>query len=87
MYVELFEKAHEYFGSPSGSGGRVYLYFAEIDSTECAQYSGLHEEGEDIKVHVFSYSEIKDMMKNGKIDNANSILALQAFVLSGKMDY
>jgi len=43
---------------------------------------GLAEEGEDIKVHVWSVKQALAAVRNGKIDNAASIIALQWLALN-----
>lgn len=76
----------EYFGSPGGSAGRIVLFFAEVDSDKIAEFTGLHEEGEDIKVHKFSYEEVFASINNPqnphcRIDNANTLMAVQYFYM------
>ena len=75
------EHLMSYFGSPGGSAGRVHLYLAEIDSSQTVTYSGIAAEGEDIAVHRLSYREALDWLATGKLDNANTLLAMQAFLL------
>ena len=70
-----------YFGSPGGSAGRVHLFLAEIDSSQTVAYSGIAAEGEDIAVHRLSYREALDWLAAGKLDNANTLIAMQAFLL------
>ena len=70
-----------YFGSPGGSAGRVHLYLAAIDSSQTVAYSGIAAEGEDIAVHRLSYREALDWLAAGKLDNANTLIAMQAFLL------
>jgi len=84
---EIGTRAHRlehlmsYYGSPGGSAGRVHLYLAEIDGSQTVAYSGLAAEGEDIAVHRLSYREALDWLATGKLDNANTLLAMQAFLL------
>ena len=70
-----------YFGSPGGSAGRTHLYLAEIDSSQITPYTGLLDEGEDIAVHRLSYRTALEWLAQGKLDNANTLLAMQAFLL------
>ena len=75
------EPLMNYFGSPGGSAGRTHLYLAEIDSSRVIPYTGLLEEGEDIAVHRLPYQTALAWLAQGKLDNANTLLALQAFLL------
>lgn len=43
---------------------------------------GLAEEGEDIRVHVWSLEEALGAVSDGRIDNAASIIALQWLALN-----
>lgn len=66
-----------YFPSPGGSNEQVHLYVGRCDSEGAEGIFGLPEEGEDIKVHVWSVERALAAVRDGKIDNAASIIALQ----------
>lgn len=70
-----------YLGSPGGSAGQTHLFFAEVDADKALTHTGLSEEGEDILVHRVSYQKALQMLSEGKLNNANTLLALQAFLL------
>jgi ADP-ribose pyrophosphatase len=72
----------QYFPSPGGSDERVYLYVGRCDSSNAGGVHGLAEEGEDIKVHVLSFAEALQAVKDGTINNAASIIALQWLALN-----
>lgn len=67
----------DYWVSPGASDEKVYLYWADVDSDKAQLYAGLHEEHEDIKVHVFALDEALDLLKSGKIANSLTIMSLQ----------
>jgi len=71
-----------YFPSPGGSNEQVHLYVGRCDSEGAEGIFGLPEEGEDIKVHVWSVERALAAVRDGKIDNAASIIALQWLVLN-----
>ncbi|WP_313037777.1 ADP-ribose diphosphatase [Stutzerimonas nitrititolerans] len=71
-----------YFPSPGGSNEQVYLYVGRCDSEGAEGIFGLPEEGEDIKVHVWSVERALAAVRDGKIDNAASIIALQWLALN-----
>lgn len=72
----------QYFPSPGGSDERVYLYLGRCDSQGAGGVHGLAEEGEDIRVHVLPLEDALDAVKDGRINNAASIIALQWLALN-----
>ncbi|PAU60789.1 ADP-ribose diphosphatase [Pseudomonas sp. PIC25] len=71
-----------YFPSPGGSDERVFLYLGRCDSEGAGGIHGLPEEGEDIKVHVWPLEDALQAVKDGRISNAASIIALQWLALN-----
>jgi len=71
-----------YFPSPGGSTERVHLYVGRCDSSNAGGVFGLDEEGEDIRVHVWSLQQALQTVRDGGIDNAASIIALQWLALN-----
>ncbi|MDX1367256.1 NUDIX domain-containing protein [Pseudomonas sp.] len=72
----------QYFPSPGGSDERVYLYLGRCNSQGAGGVHGLAEEGEDIRVHVLPLGDALDAVKDGRINNAASIIALQWLALN-----
>ena len=72
----------QYYPSPGGSDERVHLYVGRCDSRGAGGVHGLEEEGEDIRVLVWSLDEALAAMDDGRIDNAASIIALQWLALN-----
>lgn len=64
---------------PSSGGTREYidLLCASIDSRGVEGIHGLPEEGEDIRVHTLAVADAFELVKNGKINNAPAMIALQ----------
>ena len=71
-----------YYPSPGGSDERVHLFVGRCDSSVAAGIHGLAEEGEDIRVHVWPLEDALQAVKDGRIDNAASIIALQWLALN-----
>ena len=71
-----------YYPSPGGSDERVHLYVGRCDSRLAAGIHGLEEEGEDIRVHVWTLEQALQAVRDGRIDNAASIIALQWLALN-----
>ena len=72
----------QYYPSPGGSDERVHLYVGRCDSLGAGGVHGLEEEGEDIRVQVWSLDEALAALDDGRIDNAASIIALQWLALN-----
>ncbi|WP_196161349.1 NUDIX domain-containing protein [Reinekea sp. G2M2-21] len=70
-------KIMEYLPSPGGTNERIHLYVGEVDSAKASGLHGLEEEGEDIRVFTTSLQEAYEMINDGSIRNAASIIALQ----------
>lgn len=71
-----------YYPSPGGSDERVYLYVGRCSTAGVGGIFGLPEEGEDIRAHVWPLAEALKAVKDGRIDNAASIIALQWLALN-----
>ena len=73
-----------YWCSPGAYSERVHLFCGRVDSTKASGVHGLEEEGEDIKVHVIKSEKAFEMVRNGEINHALSIIALQWLELNYK---
>ena len=71
-----------YFPSPGGSDEQVYLYLGRCSTVDAGGVHGLEEEGEDIRVHVWSLDEALAGVRDGRINNAAAIIALQWLALN-----
>ena len=67
----------DYLSSPGGTTERIYLYLGLVDSTNAGGVFGLDEEQEDIKVHVFDYEQVLDLLQSGELDNAATLISMQ----------
>lgn len=75
--VGKIEPVCEFYINPANTSDRIILVCAEVDSTRADGIHGVKEEGEDIKVHVLSCDDAFQAMKDGRINSATPILALQ----------
>lgn len=66
-----------YLPSPGGSREYVELFCGRVDSAGLGGLHGLAEEHEDIRVHVLPTDTAFELVGNGRIDNAATIIALQ----------
>lgn len=75
--VSKLQKIHEFYLSPGASNEKLYLYYAQVDTSNLGGVHGLDSEGEDIRVHVLSCEKVFALLENGQINNAIAIIALQ----------
>jgi len=77
--LQIGQLQHIYKFTPSPGGVREYidLFCASVNAEQALGLHGLADEGEDIKVHVFDTQRAFSMLKDGSIDNAPAIIALQ----------
>ncbi|OEG74986.1 ADP-ribose diphosphatase [Shewanella colwelliana] len=66
-----------YFSSPGGTSERFDFYWAQVDATAAQGIHGLSDEHEDIKVHVIHREEAYQMVVDGRINNASTVIGLQ----------
>ena len=71
-----------YLSSPGALSEVVNLYCGRTDSRGLGGVHGLEEEGEDIRVHVMPVEEALGMLKEGRIVNGKTIIALQWLALN-----
>ena len=76
------ERINRYLASPGGSTEMVNLYCGCVSVEGVGGIHGLDEEHEDIRVHVLAVDEALRMLRDGSIDNAASIIALQWLALN-----
>ncbi len=67
----------QYLVSPGGTNEKLHVFLAQLDSDPVSGIHGLTEEGEDILVHKIPTQQAFEMVKNGRINNATTIIALQ----------
>lgn len=76
---KLYDLEHLFTFYPSAGScdELLYLYTAQADFPESGSIFGLAEEGENIKLHLFDYSQVQDLFLNEQLRNAPVIIALQ----------
>jgi ADP-ribose pyrophosphatase len=69
----------QYLSSPGGMSERIHLYLGHFDSTKIndGAIHGLPEENEDILLHLVSRHQAMELLAQGKITNAATIIGLQ----------
>ncbi|MDO3723222.1 NUDIX domain-containing protein [Marinobacter sp. chi1] len=71
------ERICDYLVSPGGTSELVHLYCGLVSAESAGGLYGMEHEHEDIRAHVFSSHEAIEMIRDGRINNAAAIIALQ----------
>lgn len=72
----------EILASPGGTSETFRLYCGEAETAGAGGIHGLHDEGEDIKVHVMSRPDALAKLTSGAIVSAPAVIALQWLALN-----
>lgn len=67
----------EYLVSPGGCSEQISLFCGRVNADKIGGIHGLTEEGEDIRVFTVGFNQAMAMLKQGKINSAGPIIALQ----------
>ena len=70
-----------YFPAPGSSESYYHLFLGEINSLDGKRIKGLENENEDILVQSFKVEDVRIMLKEKKIINGLTLVALQWFFL------
>ena len=70
-----------YFPAPGSSESYYHLFLGEINSFDGERIRGLESENENILVKYYKIKEVRNMLKEGKIKNGLTLIALQWFFL------
>ncbi|MGS0676179.1 ADP-ribose diphosphatase [Shewanella sp. 0m-4] len=76
LTAQSMSKVNEYFSSPGGTSERFDFYWAKVCAADATGLHGLDEEHEDIRVHVVSREQAYNMVVEGRIDNASTVIGL-----------
>ncbi len=73
-----------YYPSAGACSEHVRLFCGCVLSARVGEILGLDHEGEDILVHRFSRGEVLDLLRDNRINNGHTLVALQWFALHGE---
>ena len=79
--VKKIHPIQSYFPAPGSSESFYHIYLGEIQAFDGERIKGLEKENEDILVKSFKIDEVKQMLKEKKIMNGLTLVALQWFFL------
>jgi ADP-ribose pyrophosphatase len=75
--IDAFEYICQFYPSPGGSDEILHLYAAQVDVNHIAEFSGLADEVEDIRLIKLPFEQAKQQLLNGKFNVASTLIALQ----------
>jgi ADP-ribose pyrophosphatase len=75
----------DFYVSPGGTSETIQLYCGCVKSDGMGGIFGLDDEGEDIRVIVLEYLQAVDLMHQGKLNNASTLIAMQWLMLNREM--
>ncbi|MFA7619774.1 MAG: NUDIX domain-containing protein [Thiohalomonadaceae bacterium] len=73
----VLEPICTYLVSPGGTSESISLFCGRVDSTGVGGLHGLADESEDIRVCTVSFDEAWDLFRQGRINSAAPVIALQ----------
>lgn len=74
--VTELTKLHTYYPSPGACNEQVTLFCGLVDTHGLGGIHGLDEEHEDIRVHVMPFANAWELLTQGRLDNAMSLIGL-----------
>lgn len=66
-----------YYSSPGGSDEYFHLFCARTSLADAGELHGVAGEHEDIRLHVIPYARLGELQRDGRFDNAHTLIALQ----------
>ena len=79
--VKKIISINSFYPAPGSSESFYYLFLGEVESFEGERIFGQKDENEDILVKSFNIEQVRDLMKQNKILNGLTLVALQWFFL------
>ena len=77
LAVESLEPVARFMPSPGGSSEVVQIFVGRVDAEGAGGYHGVEGEGEDIRVFRLPAAEAFEMLDDGRIDTAITLIGLQ----------
>ena len=75
--VQQLQHLFSFYPSAGACSEFFHLYAAEVELPKMGGIFGMPDEGENIQLHLFDYSELGTLLKTGRLRNAPVIMALQ----------
>lgn len=81
-HLTAVERIQTWLSSPGATSETVTLFVGRVDADTVAGVHGLAEEGEDIRPVVLPVEQAFTLMRDGALDNATTLIALQWLALN-----
>ena len=75
--IDQLQHLFSFYPSAGAYSELFHLYAAEVELPLHGGVFGIADEGENIQLHLFDYSELATLLSNGRLRNAAVIMALQ----------
>ncbi|TCB51995.1 NUDIX domain-containing protein [Acinetobacter sp. ANC 4779] len=75
--IDELQHLFSFYPSAGACSELFHLYSAQANLPQKGGVFGMPDEGENIQLHLIDYSEIKNLLTNGRLRNAPVIMALQ----------
>lgn len=75
--VQQLQHLFSFYPSAGACSEFFHLYAAEVELPKMGGIFGMPDERENIQLHLFDYSEVGTLLRNGRLRNAPVIMALQ----------
>ena len=75
--IHQLQHLFSFYPSAGACSEFFHLYAAEVELPKMGGIFGMPDEGENIQLHLFDYSEVGTLLRNGRLRNAPVIMALQ----------
>ena len=79
--INKLKKIYSYFPAPGSSESYYHLFLGEVNSFNGQRITGKTNEDEDILVESYDIKDVKKLLKENKIHNGLTLLAIQWFFL------
>lgn len=75
--IEHLQHIFSFYPSAGACSELFHLYVAESMLPEKGGIFGMPDEGENIQLHILDYTDLAELLSNGRLKNAPVIMALQ----------
>lgn len=75
--ISTAEYICQFYPSPGGSDEILHLFAAHVDINQVADYAGIEQDVEDIRVIKMPFQQAKQKLLNGEFNVASTLIALQ----------
>jgi ADP-ribose pyrophosphatase len=82
LSLRRIDEIMAYYPSPGAVSEHITLYCGQVDAAGAGGIHGLDHEGEDIRVVPMPFEQAMNLLRDGRITNSPTIIALQWLALN-----